>query len=195
MTQKPNNSTPLKAIAIAEGSSSVVSMGALWAMGHRPAMLQPLNRYLADTVIFPQLEKQKHPQGDEARAQLYQQALDKASLLTKGAVMIGAGFAAHLPIQLALEGRFHPSELKRAAFGKGVGLAVSLGSIVLLNRVAPELLPAVQNAIFPLVKPFLPKDEKGRDSRQAEEIAKLLIVDVPSSVMAGLINYHWSKGR
>ena len=189
MKTNDHSSNLARSIAIAEGTSTAVSLGSIWAMQKYPQALAPLQGYLADTLIYPALARHTPPTSETQKTPLKKTASERASLLIKGATMIGVGFAAHVPIQMALEGRFDRAGLKSAAFGKSAGLGVSLGSILLLNQLAPKALPAVQQAIYPLVKPFLPKDERGRDSRQAEEVAKLLILDVPASVVAGLINY------
>lgn len=182
----------LTPILAAEAGSTAVSLAALAVMERKPGTIQSLKEFLARTTIYPSLAR-KHP--EQSPETLQKQAEDKASLLVKGAVMIGAGFVSHLPIQMALEGRITGEGLQHAAVGKGVGVAVSLGSIMLIDKLAPRLLPSLQNALYPLVKPLLPKDERGRDSRGAEEVAKLLILDVPSSIAAGLINYKWAKAR
>lgn len=182
----------LKPILIAEVGSTLVSLGTLGLMEHNTGALRPLKEYLARTTIYPSLAR-KHP--EQSPELSMQQAKDKASLLIKGTGMIGVGFLSHLPIQMALEGRVTGEGLKHAAVGKAVGVSAALGSIVVVNKLAPNMLPALQNALYPLVKPFLPKDERGRDSRGAEEVAKLLILDIPSSIAAGLINYKWAKAR
>lgn len=186
------NSSTLKPILVAEAGSTAVSFGALGLMERSASAWRPFKEYLARTTIYPTLARQ-HP--EQAPEELKEKSEQKASLLIKGAGMIGAGFVSHLPLQMAFEGRVSREGLKHAAVGKGVGLGVSLGSIMVIDKIAPSLLPALQNAIYPLVKPLLPKDEKDRGSRNAEEIAKLLILDVPSSIAAGLINYKWAKAR
>lgn len=185
-----NSSSSIAPIAFAEGGSTIVSMGALMLMERKPGLIAPLRDWLARTVIYPTLQK-KDPLADSNT--LSQQATQRASLLVKGTGMIGAGFVSHLPIQLALEGEFHLSGLKTAAFGKTMGLAGSLGSIMVIDALAPSALPALQKAIYPMVKPLLPKDARGKESRGAEEIAKLLILDVPSSLVAGLLNYQLAR--
>lgn len=177
-------------IAFAEGGSTAVSMGALMLMERKPSLIAPMRDWLARRVIYPSLQT-KDPLTNHTA--LMQQATDRASLLVKGTGMIGAGFVSHLPIQLALEGEFHLSGLKSAAFGKTLGVAGSLGSIMVIDHLAPSALPALQNAIYPLVKPLLPKDARGKETRGAEEIAKLLILDVPSSIATGLINYSMTR--
>ncbi len=184
------NSHSIAPIAIAEAGSTAVSLGAVWVMGHYPGTIKPLQDYVSRTVIYPSLAKHRPPSDDAAKEKLQQEASNRASLIIKGVGMIGSGFAAHLPLQLALEGKFTGTGFRTAATGKTIGVATALGSILLLNRIAPDAMPALQNAIFPLIKPLLPKDDRGRDSRGAEELAKLLIIDVPSSIVAGLINYH-----
>jgi hypothetical protein len=193
MNPTKNSLGPAPSIAIAEGASTLVSMGSIWLMQHHPKALGGLTEYVQNTVIYPCMAKRTPPQTPEQEATLKSTAHARASLLVKGATMVGTGFAAHIPIQMALEGRFDRHGLKTAVFGKSAGLAISLGSIAVINRVVPSALPTLQNAIFPLVKPFLPQDDRGRDSRQAEEVAKLLILDLPSSAVAGLINYATTK--
>lgn len=193
MKTNPNSLSAAPSIAIAEGASTLVSLGSIWMMQHHPGPLNGLTNYVQDTLIYPGMARKTPPQSPEQEAALKASAHAHASLLVKGATMVTTGFAAHVPIQMALEGKFDRHGLKTAVFGKSVGLAISLGSIAVVNRVAPAALPALQNAIFPLVKPFLPKDDRGRDSRQAEEVAKLLILDLPSSAVAGLINYATTK--
>lgn len=186
------HSSTLTPILAAEAASTAISLGALALMQHHAGALKPLKQYLARTTIYPTLARH-NPHEDQA--QLMHKAEDEASLSIKAVGMVGAGFLSHLPIQMGMEGKLSGEGLRHAAIGKGVGLGAALGSIVVVNKVAPNMLPALQNALFPIVKPFLPKDEKGRDSRQAEEVAKLLILDIPSSIAAGLINYQWAKTR
>jgi hypothetical protein len=188
-----NSSSAIAPIAFAECGSTAVSMGALVLMERKPGLITPLRDWVARAIIYPHLQ-QRHPQGDSPT--LLKQATDQASLFVKGTVMMGAGFVSHVPIQLALEGAFHGEALKTAVFGKTVGLAGSLGSILVIEKLAPNALPALQNALYPLIKPLLPKDERGRESRGAQEVAKLLMIDVPSSVVAGVLNYQLArKGR
>lgn len=182
----------LKPILVAEAGSTLVSLAALGLMEHNKDTLAPLRERLARTTIYPSLAR-KHPEQDTQT--LMEKANQQASLTIKGVGMVGAGFLSHLPLQMAMEGRVTGEGLRHAAVGKGVGLGVALGSIVVINKITPSLLPALQNALYPLVKPLLPKDERGRDSRGAEEVAKLLILDIPSSIAAGLINYKWAKTR
>lgn len=191
MTPLKHNSS-LTPILAAEAGSTAVSLAALGFMERYPTSIRGLKEQLARTTIYPTLAR-KHPEQDPQT--LMDQAEQRASLLIKGTAMMGAGFLSHLPIQMAMEGRLSGEGLKHAAVGKGVGVGVALGSIMVVDKIAPNALPALQNAIYPLVKPLLPKDEKDRDSRNAEEIAKLLILDVPSSIAAGLINYKWAKAR
>lgn len=182
----------LAPILVAEAGSTLVSLGTLALMERQSGALQSLKHSLARTTIYPALAR-KHP--DQDPQTLMAKAENQASLAIKGTAMMGAGFLSHLPLQMAMEGRVTGEGLKHAAVGKGVGLGVALGSIMVVDKVAPTMLPVLQNAIYPLVKPLLPKDEKGRDSRGAEEVAKLLILDIPSSVAAGLINYRWAEAR
>lgn len=188
--KNPHSAAP---IALAEAGSTAVSLGAVWALENHRETIQPLQDYISRTVIYPSLAKHTPPADDAAKEKLQHEASNRASLIIKGAGMITAGFAAHIPLQLALEGKFRPTDFYRATLGKSIGLGTALGSIVVLNKVAPSAMPALQNAIFPLIKPLLPKDERGQDSRGAEEVAKLLILDVPSSVIAGLVNYHFGR--
>lgn len=186
------NHSKLTPILAAEAGSTAISLAALGLMERYPQSIQGLKQSLARSTIYPALARQ-HP--EQSPEQLIEKAEQRASLIIKGVGMMGAGFVSHLPIQLALEGRLSGEALKHAAVGKAVGVTAALGSIVLVNKIAPNALPALQNAIYPLVKPLLPKDERGRDSRGAEEVAKLLILDIPSSIAAGLINYKWAKAR
>lgn len=188
--KNPHSAAP---IALAEASSTAVSLGAVWAMERFPKSTEPLKDYLSRTVIYPDLAKHHAPSDETTQQKLQQEASNRASLIIKGAGMISAGFIAHIPLQLAIEGKFSRADFSRAAIGKSIGLGVALGSILTVNKIAPNAMPALQNAIYPLIKPLLPKDESGRDSRGAEEVAKLLILDVPSSVIAGLINYQISR--
>lgn len=187
-----NHHSALTPILAAEAGSTAVSLAALGFMERYPGSIRGLKQSLASSTIYPRLARQQPELSPE---QAMQKAEERASLIIKGTAMIGAGFVSHLPIQLALEGRLTGEAMKHAAMGKGFGVTAALGSIIVLNKVAPNALPALQNALYPLVKPFLPKDDKGRDSRQAEEVAKLLILDIPSSIAAGLINYQWAKAR
>jgi hypothetical protein len=188
MTTAKNSS--IAPIAFAEGASTAVSMGALLVMEHHPRLIAPARDFVARHFIGPSLQR-KHPA--DSPDTIAKAAQQRASLLVKGAGMIAAGFIAHIPLQLAVEGSFHPSEVKQAVFGKTVGVAGSLGCIMLIDQLAPNALPALQKAIYPLVKPMLPKDHRGRETRGAEEIAKLLILDIPSSIAAGLLNYQMMR--
>lgn len=190
---KPFANSKIAPIAFAESASTAVSVGALMVMQRNPALIQPVRDWVTRSFVLPEVKREK-PRLPEAEQQKL--ANDRASLLVKGVGMVGAGFTAHIPIELALHGEFHAKGLKTVVFGKSAGLAGSLGSIFVIDKLAPNLLPSLQNALYPLVKPLLPKDERGRESRGAEEVAKLLIIDIPSSIAAGLINYNLArKGR
>lgn len=187
MDTKDNKKIGILPIAVAEGSSTLVSLGALWLMEKLDKPLDPLQHYLTRTLVYPQMAKGK-PLPENPEIDLtYQKAFERASLIIKGTGMVGVGFASHIPIQLALEGKSDAKSLGVAVVGKGVGIGVSLGSIMLLNKFAPDVMPAIQNAIYPIIEPLLPKNSKDRKS--AEEVAKLIILDVPSSIIAGFINY------
>lgn len=189
MNSSTNSKKSILPIAIAEGGSTAVSMGALWVM-ERTEGLHPIQNALAKYIIYPSLIKTAYPTPAEHQAAMAQ-ANEQASVLVKGAGMLGAGFAAHIPLQLALEKKVDAKGFRTAVLGKGVGVATSLGTIIMLGQVAPSFLPKLQETLAPIISPFLPKDSKD-DSRRNDEVAKLLILDLTSSAIAGLVNYGFS---
>lgn len=105
-------------IAFAEAASSVVSIGAVIATMHKPELVAPIQHFVADRIVYPVMKAMNSEQLPEDA--LREKANERGSLLTKGAVMVGTGFASHLPIQLAMNGGFHMKEFKQAALGKSI---------------------------------------------------------------------------
>lgn len=183
----------LSAIAFAEGGSTVVSLGSIAVMEAMPKTMEPLYTWAAHHIIYPHLAKAHPPKTPQEEAGLRAYAHRRASLFVKAGAMIGTGFVAHIPMQLAMEKRLHAEGFRDAFVGKGTGLAVSLGSILVLNRVAPGAIPAMQKALAPIIAPFIPDaPDTKRDEARVRQIANLLILDMPSSVISGLANYFMS---
>lgn len=181
MTQENGTKTKIAPIAFAEAGSAVVSLGSLWVMEKMDGIIEPIQHALARTISGKQTPEK--PQEDPQ----YQQAYNRASLIVKGTGMNLFGFATHIPMQLALEGKSDAKSFGIAASGKGVGIAFSIGSILLLNKFAPEAMQGVKDGVVNIISPMLPKDKK--DRKAAEEVTNLLILEVSSSVIAGLVNY------
>lgn len=194
MDSRPHSKSRFLPIAIAEGGSTGVSLAALWALERNEGLLAPLQQQLSQALFYPDLRRRHQPSSPDQEAELQRRAMLRASVTLKGVAMIGTGFVAHLPIQLALEGKVDGVAFRQAAVGKGAGVAVALGSIIALNKFAPSAMASLQNALTPILKPFLPKDRKS-DSHSQDEVAKLLIVDLTSSAIAGLANYAITRKR
>lgn len=174
-------------MVIAEGGSSAVSLGALWAMERAEGLFEPLQHHLARTVIYPSLAKgQPLPEQPETDP-TYKRAYERSSLIVKATGMNVAGLVAHIPLQMALEGKSDARSFGIMVAGKTLGIGVSLGSILALNKVAPSLMPSLEKAIMPIIAPLLPKDKE--DRKAAEEVARLLILDVPATAISLLVNY------
>jgi hypothetical protein len=188
----PPASRHIKPIVVAECASSAVSLGAVLAMQHYEHALHPLRDFIAERFIYPVMaNKAVHADIDKSDP-LLDKARDRATMLVKGGVMVAAGFASHIPIQLALEKQFDPKSFKQVFMGKGAGLGVALGSIAIVNSVMPNLLPAVQKLLCPVLAPFMPQcDDHGYSA--AKTACQLMTVEIPSSVISGFVNYGITK--
>ncbi len=175
-------------IAVAEGASSLVSMGAVLAMAHCESAVSPARNFIARHFIYPMMAHKPAPADIDTSDPLFHKACDQATMLVKGGVMVGAGFASHIPIQLAMEGHCDAKSFRQVLMGKSAGLGVSLGSIFLVNSVMPQVLPAIQKAICPVLAPYLPQGSD-HGSSAAEETCHLMTVEIPSSIISGLVNY------
>ena len=175
-------------IAVAEGASTLVSLGAVLAMARCGSVIDPVRDFVARHFIYPMTAHKFAPANIDTNDPLYEKARDQANILVKGGVMVGAGFASHVPIQLALEGHYDVKSFHQVAMGKSAGLGVALGSIVLLNTLAPKVLTALQKAVCPILAPYLPQ---GCDHgcTYAKEACQLMTVEIPSSIISGLVNY------
>src|SRR5581483_6915335 len=128
-------------IAAAEGASTLVSMGAVLAMARCESAINPVRDFVAKHFIYPMMAHKPAPAGIDTSDSVFDKACDKATMLIKGGAMVGAGFASHVPIQLALEGHCDAKSIRQVVIGKSTGIGVALGSIVLLNRFMPKVLP------------------------------------------------------
>ena len=181
----------MHSIAFAETASSVVSIGAVIGVMHHPGLVAPLQAFVEKHIVKPILQhtesKDMPPDALDAKAH------ENASLLTKGGVMVATGFALHLPVQLAMNGGFHVQELKQAALGKTLGMTTAIAGMGMLNHGAPQVMQRAEHAVCNTMLPMLPKEEeKGRKSPM--EICKLALLEVPSSLVSGAINYRISRG-
>lgn len=175
-------------IAISEAASSCVSIGSVILMAHHDRQMEPLRNFLAERCFYPLMKRRPKDLSDE---EAREQAHKHASAFLKGAIMIGTGFASHIPLQLALEKHCDATSFKRVVFGKTIGVSVALGGLGLLRSVAPEILPKAQAASAHVLRRFFP----GKSHQTLEEVCALLFLDIPSSLIAGLVNYYATSQR
>ena len=189
---RPPASRHIKPIVVAECASSAVSLGAVLAMQHYEYSLHPLRDFIAERYIYPVMANKAVHADIDKNDPLLDKARERATMLVKGGVMVAAGFASHIPIQLALEGQFDIQSFRQVFMGKGAGLGVALGSILILNSVVPALIPSIQKLLSPVLAPFMP--QCGDHGYSAAKVAcQLMTVEVPSSVISGLVNYAITK--
>ena len=188
-----NSSTPsiIKPIAIAEVASSAVSLGTIVVMSHAQKSLRPMQEWIARHIVYPLSHKSETaaPADDNPE---FQKALAQSGMLMKGGAMLGTGFLSHIPIQLALEGHFDHESIKHVVFGKAAGVATALGSIAVLNQTAPGVIPQVQSSLCPIIDRCMQTDDT-KKSDATREACQLLTVEIPSSVISGLMNYYITK--
>lgn len=188
-----SNTTPniIKPIAIAEIASSAVSLGTIVVMSHTQESLRPMQEWIARHIVYPLSHRNEYtaPADDNPE---FQKALAQSSMLIKGGAMLGTGFLSHIPIQLALEGHFDPESIKHVVFGKAAGVATALGSIAVLNQAAPSVIPQVQSSLCPIIDRCMNTSDT-KKSNATREACQLLTVEIPSSVISGLMNYYITR--
>ena len=181
------NKVKIAPLALAEAGSTAVTLGSLWAMERGESLFEPLQHYLTRTIVYPSMFKGKQVPDASEKDPTYQRAYERSSLIVKGVGMNVVGIAAHVPLQMALEGKTDAKSFGIMAAGKTLGVGVSLGSILTLNKIVPEFLPSLEKAMMPVIAPLLPKDKE--DRKAAEEVAKLLILDIPATAISLVVNY------
>ena len=191
------------AICAAEGLSAGVSVGAAWLVTKNPQMIEPARDFIAGHVILPFMGKNTKDPSKPEDAKLYEQAQEKASVMLKGVIMTGAGFASFVATQCAMEGRFDGKELGQVVKGKSLGLAATIASMAAVNKLAPGVMHKVEDAADAIAAPLCglhkhseSPNDKGPDSQceQTRELARLGAVEVISSVICGGTNYLLTKG-
>ena len=188
-----NNTTAsiIKPIAIAEIASSAVSLGTVVVMSHAEESLRPMQEWIARHIVYP-LSHQNETTPPSDNDPEFKKAMAQSSMLMKGSAMLGTGFLSHVPIQLAMEGHFDPESIKHVVFGKAAGVGTALGSIAILNQAAPNVIPQVQSSLCPIIDRCMQtKDTKKSDATR--EACQLLTVEIPSSVISGLMNYYITR--
>jgi len=180
-------------IAAAESISSAASLGAVWFVGHNPQMIAPTKKFLTEHIIYPVMKSYS----DSASSQndsgdLLKKAEQKASLLLKGAIMVGSSFVAHVPTQMFLEGKYDLKELKKVVAGKSVGLAMAMASLAFIDYIKPGAIGKIEDGIGDSL--FHCHEAKSPEHCEADkELCKLMVIDIPSSAIAGLVNYQFAK--
>jgi len=161
---------------------------------HKPELVAPIQHFVADRIVYPVMKAANSESIPEDA--LREKATARASLLTKGAVMVGTGFASHLPIQLAMNGGFHMKEFKQAALGKSIGMVSAIAGIGALDYVAPNVMKTAEKSICGTLTPLFPDEQGGGKKHNApKEICQLALIEIPSSVVSGLINYRISRAH
>lgn len=188
-------------IAIAEGVSSAASLGAVWLLGKNEHLIDPARDFVARHIIYPcekcmGMENAKTPHTGKYDPQLMENAKQRASLLLKGAFMLTAGFATHVPTQMLMEGRTDMSEFKKVVTGKGLGVGATLVSLWLAEKARPGIIEEMEGKLKKAMgKPDCKPGQEGEACRRQDDFCKLLVLDIPSSVMSGLVNYCFARGR
>jgi hypothetical protein len=191
-----------QSIAIAVGTSTAASMGAVWALDKHPRIIAGAVEFVAKHVIYPC----EHCLGAPAPKQtdkaydpgLLEVARRKATLLVKGALMMGVGFATHIPTQLVMEGKLGDmKELRQVVMGKSLGLGVTLMTGWLAEKVHPGMIDSLEHTVQKVISPtsICAEGEKDPKCPLKDDFCKLLVLDIPSSVCSGLVNYCFSRGR
>ena len=182
-----------KSIAVAELSSSVASLGSVWLVGRNPQIIKPAKQFLAKHIFYPAMAGNTPPECEQSKIdELIKKAEQKASVFLKGIIMVGASFASHIPVQMAMEGRHDMQEFKKVVIGKSVGIGGALGALSLINYLNPGSIERVEDAIGSSL--FHCHQGKSEEACEADkELTKLMVIDVPSSIIAGLINYQLTK--
>jgi hypothetical protein len=183
-------------IAAAESISSVISLGAVWLVGKNPQMIAPAKEFLASHIFYPVMAKRASHASDQADPEnIMEKAERKASVLLKGMVMVGTSFASHLPIQMLLEGQYDIKELRKVVLGKSLGLATAMGTLMLINHIKPGTIGQIEDR---LCKDLFDCNENTSKEaceakKETKEMCKLMMVDIPSSIIAGVVNYQLTK--
>ena len=182
-----------KSIAIAETVSSAASLGAVWLVGRHPQMIAPAKQFVAEHVLYPIMSKQLTASStQEEKDSLMKKAVDRASLFLKGIVMVSASFATHIPTQMALEGKCDLKEFKKVVLGKSIGLTAATGALALVNVMKPGVIGKVEDTIADTLSHCT--NTTSQDECAAnKELCKLMLIDIPSSLFAGLVNYQLTK--
>jgi len=183
-------------IAVAEAVSSAASLGSVWLIGNHPGLIQPIKEFVAKQFIYPRMcqHAAEHPDPltPEDPAELMKRAEQKASVLLKGIIMVGTTFATHIPTQMMLEGRHDAKEFKKVVLGKSLGLATAMGTLAVINAVKPGMVDNFENQMSD--KMFHCKETDPSDNcEKHRELFKLMMIDLPSSVVAGLMNYQLTR--
>ena len=181
----------VKPIIFAEGGSTLVSLGAVAAMSHSKSLV-PVRNFIAKRFIYPHLADQPTPTGIDESDPLFEKACNKADLLIKGGIMVGAGFTSHVPIQLALEGHCDAKSFHHVILGKSAGIGVALGSVFLISHLAPNFMHSMHKIICPILAHCVPQgDDHGHAN--SHEVCKLMTLEIPSSIISGLVNYSITR--
>jgi len=188
-------------IAVAEGVSTAAEVGAVWLLGENDHLIEPVRDFVAKRIIYPcercmGEDTSKTPHQGKYDPELLEKARKRASLLVKGTIMMAAGFATHVPTQMAMEGRFDAREIKKVVMGKGLGVGATLVSLWLAEKARPGIVGEAEDKLKKVLgRPECPPGEKGEACRRQDDFCKLLVLDIPSSVMSGLVNYCFTRGR
>lgn len=188
-------------IAVAEGVSTLGELGAVWLLGKNEHLIEPARNFVARHIVYPcehclGEEGSKEPHAGKYDPELMKKANKRATLLVKGTIMTAAGFATHLPIQMAMEGRYDVKELKKVAMGKGLGMGTTLVALWLAEKVHPGIIDKMDEKIkHVLGKPDCKHGEEKAAGRTQDDFCKLLVLDIPTSVVSGLVNYFFTRGR
>jgi len=189
-------------IAIAEIVSSGASLGAVWLLGKHEHAIDPVRDYVATHIVYPcehcmdSGSSSKSPHTGKYDPEMMKKAKERATLLVKGAIMLGTGFAAHLPTQMAMEGKYDVKEFKKVITGKSLGVGATLATLWLAEKAKPGLITDVEDKLkHAMGKPDCPPGEQSDACRRQDDFCKLIVLDLPSSVLSGLVNYCFARGR
>ena len=170
-------------IATAETVSTITSFGAVWlttSQKNMVAFLEPAKNFLAEKILYPLCGGKTNEDKEKA--------IDKASVLLKGVIMMGTDFVTTVGTQMIVEGELSKRECIKAAKGKLLGMTASLITVEILNKSMPGIMQKVEDEIIKKLPQFT-KKEPLDGSDLDKEIANLIVIAIPSSIISSMVSY------
>jgi|GEM_PF-6078467 len=176
------NHSLLPSIAFAESLSTITSLGTVWFTTTKTnvcELIEPVKEFLAEHIFFPVSQNKE-------------QAKDCASMFLQGFIMLGMDFTTTITGQMLAEGEFSRKELQKAATGKAFGVGTTLVTLELLKHSFPDLMEKVENTIIQHLPDFMKQELKENPEGQ-KEIAHMLVIAIPSTVISALVSYFTQR--